>query len=134
MPHDQAFLDELKARGVTTIINLQSGIYQKFHKDFYETADLSYFKVVEIPCSDFCPPRFDQWQKLLSEVYKSKNKTYVHCLHGKDRTGFMCAMYQMRVKKMPYDKAIKEMFDFGFHKSIYLWWLCSLKQFSKYGI
>ena len=43
---------------------------------------------------------------------------FVHCQHGADRTGLMCAIYRIAVQGWSKDEAIKEMTegDFGFHE------------------
>lgn len=42
----------------------------------------------------------------------------VHCQHGADRTGTMCAIYRIAVQGWPKDEAIKEMREggYGFHE------------------
>ncbi len=41
----------------------------------------------------------------------------MHCLHGADRTGPMCAIYRMAVEGWSKEEAIKEMKEgnFGYH-------------------
>jgi protein tyrosine/serine phosphatase len=39
---------------------------------------------------------------------------YVHCLHGRERTGFMLAAYRMKVESWTADEAYKEMLQQGF--------------------
>ncbi|MBO4511195.1 MAG: tyrosine-protein phosphatase [Victivallales bacterium] len=41
----------------------------------------------------------------------------VHCLHGSDRTGVVCATYRVLIQDWPKEQAIAEMLDgdFGFH-------------------
>jgi protein-tyrosine phosphatase len=42
----------------------------------------------------------------------------VHCQHGSDRTGMMCAMYRIVLQGWTEEAAIKEMIDrgYGFHE------------------
>jgi len=42
----------------------------------------------------------------------------VHCLHGADRTGTMCAVYRMVVEGWSKEDAIKELTEggYGFHE------------------
>jgi tyrosine-protein phosphatase SIW14 len=51
----------------------------------------------------------------------------VHCLHGKDRTGYMIAKYRMIVQGWPYEKAWKECLDEGHRWLFYFWWRGALK-------
>lgn len=56
--------------------------------------------------------------RVLKIVSDSTNGPYlIHCQHGADRTGMMCAMYRMVIQGWPRDEAIKEMVDggYGFH-------------------
>lgn len=39
---------------------------------------------------------------------------YVHCLHGRERTGFMLAAYRMKIQAWTVDEAYKEMLQQGF--------------------
>jgi protein tyrosine/serine phosphatase len=47
----------------------------------------------------------------------NKTPVFVHCQHGADRTGTMCAIYRIAVQEWTKDEAIEEMTkgDFGFH-------------------
>jgi protein tyrosine/serine phosphatase len=45
----------------------------------------------------------------------AKRPVFVHCAHGKDRTGTMCAVYRMEVDGWTPEKAFEEMQKFGFH-------------------
>jgi tyrosine-protein phosphatase SIW14 len=48
---------------------------------------------------------------------KKRQPVFVHCKHGSDRTGVMCAMYRVVVDGWSKQSAIEEMIkgDFGFH-------------------
>jgi hypothetical protein len=41
---------------------------------------------------------------------------YIHCQHGKDRTGFVALLYRVLHQKMPADCAIREMYSYGFRR------------------
>jgi len=43
---------------------------------------------------------------------------FIHCQHGSDRTGTMCAVYRVKVMAWPKEAAIREMVHgpFGFHR------------------
>ena len=47
-----------------------------------------------------------------------KQPVFVHCQHGSDRTGMMCAVYRVVVEGWSKDEAIREMTseEFGFHE------------------
>jgi protein tyrosine phosphatase (PTP) superfamily phosphohydrolase (DUF442 family) len=48
---------------------------------------------------------------------KERTPVLVHCQHGADRTGVMCAIYRIAVQGWTKEKALKEMIEggFGFH-------------------
>jgi len=52
----------------------------------------------------------------------SNDGTYIHCLHGHDRTGLIVGIYQFKIKKWKKDKAESEMIEYGFHKELYGLW------------
>lgn len=44
--------------------------------------------------------------------------TFIHCTHGKDRTGLEVAEYRVWREHWPRDKARAEMLQHGFHRSL----------------
>ena len=46
---------------------------------------------------------------------KKRTPVLVHCLHGADRTGTMCAVYRIAVQGWTKDEAIREMTEGGFN-------------------
>lgn len=131
-PRPQSFKG-LHFGGFTDVINLQSGAYEKLHNDQYEGEKASDWGMVEhnIPCSDVTPPTAEQVRDFLRIIQEAEGLVYVHCLHGKDRTGFLCAVYRMLHQHWTFKEAVKEMFEIGFHKMPYLWWLFELRTWSK---
>jgi protein tyrosine/serine phosphatase len=102
---------QLKALGIRTVVSLRA-----FHSeaDAVAKAGLNY---ESIPMNTWHAEMEDLVRFL--QVVGDTNKTpvFVHCQHGADRTGLMCATY--RIFDCGWDKtaAIKEMTDggFGFH-------------------
>jgi len=118
----------LVEEGIKKIVDLESGVYEKLHDDLYEKNDGKDYGIekLHIPCSDIFPPSQDEVAKFLNFVTRNTSnnlKTYVHCLHGKDRTGYMCAAYRMQAMDWSFKDAVKEMFSMGFHKAPYIWWV-----------
>jgi protein tyrosine phosphatase (PTP) superfamily phosphohydrolase (DUF442 family) len=102
---------ELKKRGIKTVVNLR-----KFHSDegLLEGAGI---QSKTIPM-DAARPRYEDALAFLSIVANPKNQpVFVHCQHGADRTGVLCAIYRIAVMNWTKDKAIEEMTrgDFGYH-------------------
>lgn len=48
----------------------------------------------------------------------ARRPVFVHCQHGADRTGLVCAAYRIAVQGWPKEKAIREMTEggFGYHE------------------
>lgn len=126
----------LKNMGIQVVLNLESGMYEKWHRDEGRELGLCLMSGMENPrllMSDFFPPT---WDELLASklVLRSGKKVYVHCLHGVDRTGVVIADYRVRVENWPVDRAIEEMYKFGFHRLWYWWWIPILKwRWSRWG-
>ncbi len=122
--------EDLQAHGIERVITLQSGFFEDLHDDKFETEFGLDFGIehIHIPCSDWAAPKDHEVEKFLKATSDKSKKTYFHCLHGKDRTGFMAAVYRMVIKKWSYSEAKAEMFSLGFHKFPYLFWLPALKK------
>jgi protein-tyrosine phosphatase len=117
-------LKDLQALGFQRIISLESGVYEVFHQDTLETeeqhpADYG-LESFYIPMNDLFAPEKDQvtyalW--LIMGEPPTNKKTYLHCLTGVDRTGYVCAVYRMKVQKWTYESAYAEWVNLGRH-----WW------------
>ncbi|MDA0323283.1 MAG: tyrosine-protein phosphatase [Verrucomicrobia bacterium] len=101
----------LEALGIKTVINLRA-----IHSDDDELEDTK-MQGEHI--------RFATWHPEQNEVVRflklvndpEKQPVLVHCLHGADRTGTMCAIYRVVVEDWSKDDAIREMKegDYNFH-------------------
>jgi len=101
----------LKGMGIRTIVNLRS-----FHSDRDKIGDTG------LGCENIhmkvWHPIERQVVKFLEIVTDSKRTpVLVHCQHGADRTGTMCAVYRMAVQGWTKEEALREMTEggFGFH-------------------
>ena len=101
----------LKKMGIKTVISLRA-----FHSDADLPGDAGlayehiFFKTSH--------PELEDIVKFLGIVTdKTKQPVFVHCQHGADRTGTMCAIYRIVVDGWTKEQAIKEMTEggFGFH-------------------
>jgi tyrosine-protein phosphatase SIW14 len=102
---------QLKQMGIKTVVNLRS-----FHSDRDEIGDTG------LACEHI---RFNTWHaededvgRFLRIVTNTNNTpAFVHCQHGADRTGMMCAIYRIAVCGWTKEQALAEMTkgDFGFH-------------------
>lgn len=120
--------EELDKNGINVVINLQSGIYEKVHNDAYENENAVDWDMCEYeaPLSDIFPPSFDKTKKIYNTIRRhreSGQSVYIHCLHGKDRTGFNVAYYRVVKNRWSFSRAVAEMFSLGFHKWPYILWV-----------
>jgi protein tyrosine phosphatase (PTP) superfamily phosphohydrolase (DUF442 family) len=101
----------LKKAGIRTVVNLRS-----FHSDRDELGptDLAY---EHISAKAWHPEAEDIAAFLRIATDTNKTPALVHCQHGADRTGTMCAVYRVAVQGWTKDEAIREMTqgEYGFH-------------------
>lgn len=101
----------LKTIGIKTIIDLRW-----FHSDRNEVRDCG-LEYEHINMTVLYPEE-SQAVKFLRIVSDKRGAPFlVHCQHGADRTGVMCAIYRIAVQGWAKEKALKEMVEggFGFH-------------------
>lgn len=104
-------IKELKNMGIKTIINLRS-----FHSDRDEIGNIEinyehiYFKAWHVEDKEII-----RFLKIVTNP--ERTPVFVHCQHGADRTGTMCAVYRIVVEGWSKEEAIKEMTEggFGYH-------------------
>jgi tyrosine-protein phosphatase SIW14 len=100
----------LKAMGVRTVINLRT---RHGERKAVEVAGMRY---VEIPMNAMKNVDPAAVRKALSVMTDPANQpVFVHCAHGKDRTGVVAAVYRMEVDGWSVADAEAEMEAFGFH-------------------
>ena len=105
----------LKEIGIRTVVNLCA-----FHsdRDMLKNTGLGYKNIPMIAWPLI--PEEKQVVKFLTIVTDPKRTpVLVHCQHGADRTGTLCAVYRIVVLGWTKEDAIKEMTDggFGFHRA-----------------
>ncbi len=105
-------MKNLKRMGIETIVNLRS-----FHSDRDEIGNtgLGYEHVY-----------MKAWHPEQKEIVRfvriitnpRRTPVVVHCQHGADRTGTMCAVYRIAVQGWTKEEALREMTEggFGFHE------------------
>jgi tyrosine-protein phosphatase SIW14 len=109
-----AGMRQLKAMGVKTVVNLRS-----FNSDRKELGDTG-LAYEHIYMKAWHPEREDIIRFLRITTDKDRTPIFVHCQHGADRTGLMCAIYRVAVCGWTKEEAIKEMTQGGFgHHTIW---------------
>ncbi len=105
----------LKAIGIRTVVNLCA-----FHsdRDMLKNTGLGYENIHMIAWP-LIPEERQVLRFLTIATDPQKTPILVHCQHGADRTGTMCAVYRILVQGWTKEEAIKEMTDggFGFHRA-----------------
>jgi len=113
-PRDAGLL-QLKEFGITTIVDLRGEDKEKSDWEEKRSKSLGIHFVL-IPVGDWSPPTNEQVARFLSIFRDSpREKVFVHCHYGDDRTGVFVAAYRMAFEKLPPDQALKEMYYFGFN-------------------
>ncbi len=103
---------QLEKMGIKTIVNLRA-----FHSDRDEIRDAK-FNYEHIYMTPWHPEEKEIVRFLKIVTDANLTPVFVHCQHGSDRTGTMCAIYRIAVQDWSKDKAIEEMTkgDYGFHE------------------
>ena len=119
-PTEKGF-KELPKLGIKTIINLRD-----FHSDEKKLKKI-HISYEEIPMESCNPKEEDVVHFLKIITDKTRTPVFVHCKHGSDRTGMICAVYRIAVCGWTKEDAIKEMTKggFGFHE---IWFVPGSKE------
>lgn len=102
---------ELEKLGVKTVLNLRS---MHSDRDLLRGTDL---ESVEIPMHAWHGEEEDVRAAMAVLTDPARRPVFVHCQHGADRTGVICALYRVLEEGWSKEDAIREMTegDFGFH-------------------
>ena len=104
-------IKKLKEMGIKTVVNLRA-----FHSDSDEIGNTG-MGYEHIDMEAWHPKQEELIRFLKIATDPEKTPVFVHCRHGSDRTGTMCAVYRVAVCGWSKDEAIDEMTKggFGFH-------------------
>lgn len=104
-------MQALKTFGIETIVNLRS-----FHSDRNKISNTG-LVYEHIYMKAWHPEEKEAVRFLQIATNPKRTPVLVHCQHGADRTGTMCALYRVAVQGWRKEDAIDEMIqgDFGFH-------------------
>lgn len=101
-PSDAGF-ERLAAMGVRTVVNARKG------DDDLAVLRAAGLEYEFIPMSAFDPRDEDVIRFLRIAGDPRRGPVFVHCQHGADRTGFLCAMYRVAVQGWSRQEAVEEM-------------------------
>lgn len=124
---------QYKDNGFKTVINLETGWWSALLAT--EDAELISCHQFGIDYYDFClsqftPPTDSQISTILNILQNGKPPFYVHCRHGHERTGFIIAVYRMKLCGWSFDAAYQEWIEKGCNWPWYLMWKNELKKYS----
>ncbi len=101
-------IKHLEKLGVKTVVNLR---FVTSDRDELEGTALRYEHINMVT---FYPVSGDVVRFLKIVTDPNRTPVFVHCQHGADRTGTMCAIYRVAVQGWTKDEAIEEMTKGGF--------------------
>lgn len=102
----------LEKMGIKTVVNLRY-----FSSDDDRLAG-THMRAVRYPTLTWAPSEEHAAEFLQLMDDSSQGPFLIHCYHGSDRTGAMCALYRIKKQGWSYDAAVDEMRygGYGFHK------------------
>jgi tyrosine-protein phosphatase SIW14 len=106
MPEPAGFA-ELERRGIRTVVSLR-----QFTRDV--AVPPTNLTLLEIPMWTWAPNDEQVLEFLSIATDPARQPVFVHCAHGADRTGVMCALYRVVVQDWSKDDAIAELRGGGF--------------------
>lgn len=105
-------IERLKALGIRTIINLRGE--DEGTRDEAEQARRAGLRYFNVPLPDLSRPKDEQVERVLNLVNDRANwPVFVHCNHGKDRTGLIIACYRISQDGWTSEKAKAEAKRYG---------------------
>ncbi|HUL15247.1 MAG TPA: hypothetical protein VLV88_04565 [Terriglobales bacterium] len=113
-PRREAFV-QLKQMGITMIVDLRAEDARKRKWERRQT-EAQGMRFASIPVSGWNAPTDAQVAQFLSLFQgDAKQRVFVHCHFGDDRTGVFVAAYRIAFDHWAADQAVREMYFFGFH-------------------
>ena len=117
----QAQLQELKDNGVKTIISFCTNYNPQNPQTKTPPEEANWAKNLGIkfhwlPFQSTKNPKqsyIDNFFNITDEARKKKEKVFIHCRHGADRTGLFSAIYRLRNQDIKLSDVIKELMAYG---------------------
>jgi protein-tyrosine phosphatase len=114
-------LKKLKEQGFNVVINFKICSKKQIAKLKAEAKRLG-LQYYNIPMNPFRPEKekIAEVFEIIEGAKKKKLKTYIHCLHGVDRTGMIAALYEMKDLAKNFIEVYAEMLAKGHRKHRWL--------------
>ena len=116
-PRSKADFEALRAKGIRTIVSLQTVTWDIAPERKLATQSGMGFVNVPIPASPFGPTERKVQTLFQTMSKKSLQPVYVHCLLGRDRTGVLMALYRVYYQDCDPKLAWSEMIQRGGFRS-----------------
>lgn len=106
-------LRQLERLGIRTVLSLRA-----FHAQHRVSSSDTGLRFRRLPMKSWFPRQKDAMRFLSLATSAADTPLLVHCQHGADRTGAMCAVYRVIVQGWSKAEAIREMTGggYGFHR------------------
>ena len=116
-PNSEALI-RMKNHGLKTMINLRGDTQtDKWERSITDSLCLNYYN---FPLDARKEQSADTIEKILAIMYDpGQQPVLIHCLGGKDRTGMLAAIYQIRYMGARFEDAHREMLMYGYHEKDY---------------
>lgn len=112
-PTRKSDLEWLRSNGVETIINLENNTRAvREERRWAEELGMQY---ISRPMSWSERPDDDQVEDILRKLQEGRDRPlFIHCKHGRDRTGMIIGLFRVLAQDWSPNAAYKEMLDLGF--------------------
>jgi tyrosine-protein phosphatase SIW14 len=124
-PRPRAY-PKLAELGIRTIINLEEPEYAEREKSALDELNATLkpeqrigfisFPIAQTEIAGTGVPH-ERLQDLFQQIKDAKKPIFLHCYHGKDRTGAIVAIYRMRRHQKSFDEAYEEADHYRFSRS-----------------
>lgn len=123
-PRQSAYA-KLVELGIRTIINLEEPEYAQREKATLDALNATLKPAQRIDLISFPIDQMeiaitgvshDRLAELFQQMQAAQKPIFLHCYHGKDRTGAIVAIYRMRRREKPYDEAYEEARHYQFSR------------------
>lgn len=108
----KTLMPDLQASQIKTVLSLRHrDSIRKAERDFLDDYGM---KLIEVPMT-YQSMQEDEIARALDAIRQAKRNVYVHCDHGKDRTGIVICAFRVIEERWQWKDARKEMIEMGFH-------------------